>query len=114
MGGLPTHWRTLTGDAQTNSAWSNAFRSFHVVSPWSVGGYGNITEVDDFRVNQIVPDLADCTSHGIWAATGICAWLIRPVKCCGAKSPSRAPFRSRHPDLGVWPNHQMLNPEISL
>jgi len=65
MGGLPTHWRTLTGDAQTNPAWSNVFRSFDVVSPWSVGRYGNTTEVDNFRVNQIVPDLADCTSHGI-------------------------------------------------
>ncbi|MCL4787794.1 MAG: hypothetical protein KJ070_13530 [Verrucomicrobia bacterium] len=65
MGGLPTHWRTLTGDAQTNPAWSNVFRSFDVISPWSVGRYGNIPEVDNFRVNQIVPDLADCTSHGI-------------------------------------------------
>ena len=65
MGGLPTHWRTLTGDAQTNPAWSNVFRSFDVISPWSVGRYGNNTEVDSFRVNQIVPDLADCTSHGI-------------------------------------------------
>jgi len=65
MGGLPTHWRTLTSDAQTNAAWANVFRSFDVISPWSVGRYGNITEVDNFRVNQIVPDLADCTSHGI-------------------------------------------------
>jgi len=65
MGGLPTHWRTSTGDAQTNPAWSNVFRSFNVISPWSVGRYGNIVEVDNFRVNQIVPDLADCTNHGI-------------------------------------------------
>ncbi len=65
MGGLPTHWRTLTGDAQTNPAWSNVFRYFDVISPWSVGRYGNIPEVDNFRVNQIVPDLADCSSHGI-------------------------------------------------
>lgn len=65
MGGLPTHWRTLNSDAQTNAAWASAFRSFDVISPWSVGRYGNITEVDNFRVNQIVPDLADCTSHGI-------------------------------------------------
>lgn len=65
MGGLPTHWRTLTGDAQTNPAWSNVFRSFDVISPWSVGRYGNNTEADSFRVNQIVPDLADCTSHGL-------------------------------------------------
>ena len=65
MGGLPTHWRTLNGDAQTNPAWSNVFRSFHVISPWSVGRYGNTIEVDNFRLNQILPDLADCTSHGI-------------------------------------------------
>jgi hypothetical protein len=65
MGGLPTHWRTLTGDTQTNPAWSNVFRSFDVISPWSVGRYGNNSEADSFRVNQIVPDLADCTSHGI-------------------------------------------------
>jgi hypothetical protein len=65
MGGLPTHWRTLTGDAQTNAAWANVFRSFDVISPWSVGRYGNNSGADSFRVNQIVPDLADCTSHGI-------------------------------------------------
>ncbi|HWI58290.1 MAG TPA: glycoside hydrolase family 71/99-like protein, partial [Bacillota bacterium] len=65
MGGLPTNWRTLTGDAQTNAAWSSAFRSFDVISPWTVGRYGNNTEVDNFRANQIVPDLADCRSHGI-------------------------------------------------
>jgi hypothetical protein len=65
MGGLPTNWRTLNNDAQTNPGWSNVFRSFDVISPWSVGRYGNISEVDNFRVNQIIPDLADCTSHGI-------------------------------------------------
>ncbi len=65
MGGLPTHWRTLTGDAQTNPAWSNVFRAFDVISPWSVGRYGDNNGADSFRVNQIVPDLADCTSHGI-------------------------------------------------
>ena len=65
MGGLPTHWRTLTGDAQTNPAWSNVFRSFDVISPWSVGRYGDNSGADSFRINQIVPDLADCTSHGI-------------------------------------------------
>jgi hypothetical protein len=65
MGGLPTHWRDLTGDAQTNAAWSSAFRSFDVISPWSVGRYSNNSGADSFRINQIVPDLADCTSHGI-------------------------------------------------
>jgi hypothetical protein len=65
MGGLPTYWRTLTGDTQTDPAWSSVFRSFDVISPWSVGRYGNNSGADDFRVNQIVPDLAECTSRGI-------------------------------------------------
>lgn len=65
MGGLPTNWRTLTSDAQTNPAWSNVFRSFDVISPWSVGRYGNNSGADSFRINYIVPDLADCTSRGI-------------------------------------------------
>jgi hypothetical protein len=65
MGGLPTNWRTLTGDAQTNAAWSSAFRSFDVISPWSVGRYSSNSGADSFRNNYIVPDLADCTSHGI-------------------------------------------------
>ena len=65
MGGLPTNWRTLTGDAQTNAAWSSAFRSFDVISPWSVGRYSTTGGADNFRTSYIVPDLADCTSHGI-------------------------------------------------
>lgn len=65
MGGLPTNWRTLTGDAQSNPAWSNVFRSFDIISPWTVGRYGNNAGADSYRTNYIVPDLADCTSHGI-------------------------------------------------
>lgn len=65
MGGLPTNWRTLTGDAQTNAAWANVFRSFDVISPWTVGRYSNNSGADSYRTNYLVPDLADCTSHGI-------------------------------------------------
>jgi hypothetical protein len=65
MGGLPTNWRTLTGDAQTNVAWASVFRSFDVISPWTVGRYSNNSGADSYRTNYLVPDLADCTSHGI-------------------------------------------------
>jgi hypothetical protein len=65
MGGVPSSWRTLNGDAQTNPGWSNVFRSFDVISPWSVGRYSNNTGADNFRTDKIVPDLADCTSRGI-------------------------------------------------
>jgi len=65
MGGVPSNWRTLTGDAQSNPAWSNAFRAFDIISPWSVGRYGNNSGADSYRTSITVPDLADCTSNGI-------------------------------------------------
>jgi hypothetical protein len=65
MGGVPSNWRTLTGDAQTNPAWNSAFRSFDVISPWSVGRYRNNSGADSYRTSTTVPDLADCTTHRI-------------------------------------------------
>jgi hypothetical protein len=64
MGGLPTHWRTLNDDAQTNAAWAAVFRSFDIISPWSVGRYGDTSGADNFRINQIVPDLAAANLAG--------------------------------------------------
>jgi len=64
MGGLPTYWRTLNNDAQTNPAWAAVFRSFDIISPWSVGRYSDLAGADNFRVNLIVPDKADATANG--------------------------------------------------
>lgn len=65
MGGVPTNWRTLTGDAQTNPAWTNAFRAFDIISPWTVGRYNSNSGADTHRTTYTVPDLADCTVNGI-------------------------------------------------
>jgi hypothetical protein len=64
MGGVPTSWRTLDNDAQTNAAWAAVFRSFDIISPWSVGRFGDNTGADNFAQNFIVPDLADATAAG--------------------------------------------------
>jgi len=64
MGGLPTYRRTLNNDAQTNAAWSAVFRSFDILSPWSVGRYADDAGADNFRVNLIVPDFAAATAAG--------------------------------------------------
>ena len=64
MGGVPTWWRTLSRDAQTNSAWATVFRSFDIISPWSVGRYGNNAGADDFRVKLIAPDLVEAKKSG--------------------------------------------------
>lgn len=64
MGGLPTYWRTLNNDAQSDPAWAAVFRSFDIISPWSVGRYGDIAGADNFRANLIAPDLAEATANG--------------------------------------------------
>lgn len=65
MGGVPTYWRTLTGDSQSNPAWAPAYRSFDIISPWSVGRYSTTNQVDSFQLNQIIPDLTDTRSHNL-------------------------------------------------
>ncbi|HSU56827.1 MAG TPA: Ig-like domain-containing protein [Candidatus Dormibacteraeota bacterium] len=64
MGGLPTYWRTLNNDAQSDPAWAAVFRSFDIISPWSVGRYGDIAGADNFRQNLIVPDMAETAASG--------------------------------------------------
>jgi hypothetical protein len=64
MGGLPTYWRTLNNDAQSDPAWAPVFRSFDIISPWSVGRYGDLAGADNFRQNLIVPDLAEAAAYG--------------------------------------------------
>jgi hypothetical protein len=65
MGGVPTYWRTLNNDSQTNAAWAAAYIAFDVISPWAVGRYGTTSEADNFKANLIVPDLAYTTAHGV-------------------------------------------------
>ncbi len=65
MGGVPTNWRTLTSDSKTNAEWATVYRSFDILSPWSVGRYSSDTGADNFRANYIAPDLADCAARGI-------------------------------------------------
>ena len=64
MGGVPTYWRTLNSDSQTNAAWLTAYHAFDILSPWSVGRYSTTNQVDSFAANQILPDLQDTRTHG--------------------------------------------------
>jgi hypothetical protein len=65
MGGVPTGWRTLSRDSYSDPAWSAVYRSFDVISPWTVGRYSNNSGADTHRTTYTVPDLADCTSNHI-------------------------------------------------
>jgi hypothetical protein len=64
MGGVPTNWRALTSDSKTDPAWAAVYRSFDIISPWSVGRYGSSSGADSFRNNYIVPDLAEARLNG--------------------------------------------------
>jgi hypothetical protein len=65
LGGVPTKWRTATDDSKTDApgctgaCWHDVYRSFDIVSPWSVGRYANDAGADAFKNANIVPDLAD-------------------------------------------------------
>jgi hypothetical protein len=64
MGGVPDGWRDLTGSSERGAAWAAVYRSFDIISPWSVGRPDNLAEVDAWRVNKIEPDLAAATAAG--------------------------------------------------
>jgi hypothetical protein len=62
MGGVPTNWRTSTGDSQPG--FGDVYRAFDIISPWSVGRYGTEAEVINFNQNYIQPDLVEAANVG--------------------------------------------------
>lgn len=65
MGGVPSKWRNLGSDSQTNAAWAAVYRAFDIISPWAVGRYNSTSGADTFKATYIVPDLAECAALGI-------------------------------------------------
>jgi hypothetical protein len=65
LGGVPARWRTLTRDSQTDPAWASVYRSFDVVSPWTVGRFRDLPGVDRFYEEEVTPDLAETRKLGI-------------------------------------------------
>jgi len=64
MGGVPTHWRTLSGDSSTDPDWAAVYRSWDVISPWTVGRYADDAGADAFRRDLIEPDMAEAATVG--------------------------------------------------
>src|SRR3989304_7570433 len=65
MGGVPTYWRTLTGDSWSKTKGATVYRSFDILSPWTVGRYSDNASADWFRDNLIVPDMTEAAANGI-------------------------------------------------
>lgn len=49
VGGVPTWWRTLSGDSHTDTAWAEYYCALDILSPWTVGRYFNPIEADLYK-----------------------------------------------------------------
>jgi hypothetical protein len=65
MGGVPARWRTLTKDSQRDQKWASVYRSFDILSPWTVGRFRDARGIDRFYANEVAADLAETHRLGI-------------------------------------------------
>jgi hypothetical protein len=63
VGGIPENWRTLDGDSKKDPDWAPVYRSFDVLSPWTVGRLHDDAEADAYRAT-LAADLAAVTAAG--------------------------------------------------
>jgi hypothetical protein len=70
LGGVPASWRNLGEDgyyrdSRTEPQWAAIYRSLDVISPWSVGRFGNNNGADSFARLRLFPDIAETRLLGI-------------------------------------------------
>jgi hypothetical protein len=58
MGGTPSRWRILQGDAHKEAEWAEVFKTMDVIQPWTVGRYRDIETADRWKEQMLGPDLA--------------------------------------------------------
>jgi hypothetical protein len=64
LGGVPAYWRTLGRDSRKEPEWKNVFRSFDILSPWTVGRYQDPREAVAFAREVVFPDIAQARANG--------------------------------------------------
>ncbi|TDL22387.1 hypothetical protein BD410DRAFT_828484 [Rickenella mellea] len=58
MAGAPTHWQTLTGDADSNPAFLDVwYNEFDAISPWTIGRYHDEDSADRFAAEKVKKDI---------------------------------------------------------
>jgi hypothetical protein len=65
VGGIPARWRTLSRDSQTEEAWAQVYRSFDILSPWTVGRFRDDESIDRFYREEVAPDLVETNRLGL-------------------------------------------------
>ena len=64
LGGVPAGWRTGDAGASPDPAWRAVFRGFEVLSPWTVGLFGDPPAADRYRSDRLAPDLRETARTG--------------------------------------------------
>jgi len=65
VGGIPARWRTRSRDAQPDEAWTEVYRSFDILSPWTVGRFRDDESTDRFYREEVQPDLIETNRLGL-------------------------------------------------
>ncbi|MEM5788222.1 MAG: glycoside hydrolase family 71/99-like protein, partial [Syntrophobacteraceae bacterium] len=65
IGGVPTRWRTLRGDSKRNEGWRRVYRSYDIISPWSVGRFADEKGIEGFIKKNVLPDQQETRRLGI-------------------------------------------------
>jgi hypothetical protein len=65
VGGIPARWRTLARDSRPDAAWAQIYRSFDVLSPWTVGRFKDDDGVDRFYADEVRRDLGEAGRLGV-------------------------------------------------
>jgi hypothetical protein len=63
VGGVPTHWRTLSNDSHSNSEWAEIYNLFDIISPWTVGRYIDNKTANNFIVSNVIPDMNEAKEY---------------------------------------------------
>ncbi|MGO4370734.1 glycoside hydrolase family 71/99-like protein [Paenibacillus sp. MCAF20] len=63
IGGVPTYWRTSTVDSKPD--FLDAYRRFHMISPWLVGRFNGLEGADQFKTDPIEQDVSFTSGNGI-------------------------------------------------
>ena len=65
IGGIDGAWRANSEPGQSLSNFRKAYDNFDMISPWTVGRYGDQNSYNGFVNNMILPDLTYCRQKGI-------------------------------------------------
>jgi hypothetical protein len=65
VGGVPSRWRDRGRDSLQDRRWERIYRSFDVISPWTVGRFRDRASTDRFYRQEAGKDIAEARAHGM-------------------------------------------------